>query len=99
MLGFYQREIRDMALFVINYDLRNKRDYQPLYDEMVRLDAFKTLESVYLVELEHTASEVRDHFKEFIDDDDGLLVIEFQKRPAAFKCKPGTKKWIETHFG
>lgn len=88
-----------MPYFVINYDLRNKRDYQSLYDEMERLDAFAILESVFLAELENTADEVRDHFQNFIDDDDGLLVIEFDKKPAAFKCKPGTKNWIKDHFG
>lgn len=88
-----------MALFVVSYDLRNRRDYQPLYDEMDRLDAFKTLESVYLVGLDNSATEVRDHLESFIDDDDGLLVVEFDKRPAAFKCKPGTKKWLDDHFG
>lgn len=88
-----------MALFIINYDLRNNRDYQKLYDEMDRLDGFKVLESVYLADLSNTATEVRDHLQSFIDGDDGLLVIEFSKKPAAFKCKPGTKKWLDDHFG
>lgn len=51
-----------MPLFVINYDLRKNRDYQKLYDEMDRLDAFKVLESVYLANLTGSAASVRDHF-------------------------------------
>ena len=88
-----------MALFVISYDLRKNKDYQALWDEMERLEAFKPLESVYLVDLNNSASEVRDHFKGFIDGDDGLLVIEFDTKPAAFKCKQGTAKWIADYFG
>jgi hypothetical protein len=88
-----------MALFLISYDLRKTKNYQTLWDEMDRLDAFKPLESVYLANLTDTASDVRDHLKGFIDDDDGLLVVEFDEKPAAFKCKQGTAQWLKDHFG
>jgi CRISPR/Cas system-associated endoribonuclease Cas2 len=88
-----------MSLFVITYDLRKNRNYQTLYDELERLDAFRVLESVFLADLSNTAAEVRDHLESFIDGDDGILVVEFDKRPAAFKCNQGTKKWLEDHFG
>ena len=34
-----------MALFFLSYDLRNKRDYQPLYDELKKFNAVRMLES------------------------------------------------------
>lgn len=66
-----------MALFFIDYDLRNQRNYQPLYDELTRLGARRVLESVWSVERRNTTSAgLRNHFKRFIDDDDGLCVSE-----------------------
>ncbi len=82
-----------MAYFVVSYELRKARDYQPLWDEFERLGAFKPLNSVYLIERDNTsAAELRDHLEGFIDDDDGLVVIEVDQKPAAFKCKVGTAK-------
>lgn len=88
-----------MALFLVSYDLRKTKNYQPLWDEMERLEAFKPLESVYLVNLTDNITDVRDHLKGYIDSDDGLLVVEFDKKPAAFKCKQGTAQWLKDNFG
>lgn len=89
-----------MALFIVSYDLRKARDYQTLWDEFDRLEGFKPLNSVYLVDLDNTtAPDLRDHLTQFIDADDGLIVVEFDAKPAAFKCKIGTAKWIKDHFG
>ena len=35
-----------MALFFLSYDLRNKRDYQPLYDELKSLMQLECLNLV-----------------------------------------------------
>lgn len=87
-----------MSLFVITYDLRKQRTYQKLYDELFNLKAFCVLESVFLIELESTALEVKEHFKSYIDDDDGLLVVEFDKRPAELMCNQGTINWLNNKF-
>lgn len=66
-----------MALFFIDYDLRNARDYQTLYDELARFNAVHVLESCWCFNrFNITASGLRDHFKQFIDSDDGLLITE-----------------------
>lgn len=36
-----------MALFFLTYDLRKKRDYQKLYDELATFKAVRVLESVW----------------------------------------------------
>ena len=64
-----------MALFFLEYDLRNDRDYQKLYNELENYDAVRILESLWCFKQSDTsAKEIRDHFKQFIDADDGLVV-------------------------
>lgn len=62
-----------MPLFFLEYDLRNRRDYQPLYDELDRYGAVRILESLWCFKrFQTTAAGLRDHFKQYIDNDDGL---------------------------
>jgi hypothetical protein len=66
-----------MASFVLSYDLRNQRDYQPLWDELARFNAVRVLESLWWFERYQTkAAGLRDHFRQFLDQDDGLMVME-----------------------
>lgn len=66
-----------MALFFLSYDLRNKRDYQPLYDELKKFNAVRMLESCWCFKCINTnAKGLRNYFKKFVDGDDGLLVSQ-----------------------
>lgn len=66
-----------MNLYTLNYDLRKQRNYQPLYDELAKFNAVRVLESCWCFRRTGTsASGLRDHFKQFIDADDGLFVAE-----------------------
>ena len=66
-----------MALFFLDYDLRKSRNYQPLYDELARFNAVRVLESSWCFNrVNTTCSNLRDHFKQFIDADDGLSIVE-----------------------
>lgn len=51
-----------MALYFLSYDLRKKRDYQKLYDELNRFKAVKILESLYCFNRYNTnAKDLRDY--------------------------------------
>jgi len=66
-----------MALYTLSYDLRNQRNYQALYDELVEFDAVRILESHWCFKRANTSvSSLRDHFGKLIDSDDGLFVAE-----------------------
>jgi hypothetical protein len=66
-----------MATYFLSYDLRNSRNYQKLYDELERFKALQVLESMWCFNRINTsAGKLRDHFKNFIDSDDGLLIVE-----------------------
>ncbi len=66
-----------MALYVLSYDLRKQRNYQSLWDELGKFNAVRILESDWCFNRINTTSKgLREHFKQFIDEDDGLLVAE-----------------------
>ena len=66
-----------MALFFVTYDLRNQRNYQTLYDELSKFNAVRILESTWCFNRINTnCSALRDHFKQFIDSDDGVVLSE-----------------------
>jgi hypothetical protein len=66
-----------MALFFLEYDLRKQRDYQKLYDELEKFSAVRILQSLWCFNRVNTNCEnLRNHFSEFIDSDDGIIVSE-----------------------
>ena len=66
-----------MALFVLSYDLRNDRNYQPLYDELKKFNAERVLESCWCFKRFNTnAKGLRNYFSQFIDEDDGLWISQ-----------------------
>lgn len=84
-----------MPLFVVSYDLNRNKDYPQLWDEMSRLGGHRPLESVYFLNVDsQNASELRDHLARFIDEDDQLIVVEFDKKPAHQRARKGTNDWI-----
>lgn len=66
-----------MALYFLDYDLRKQRNYQPLYDELKKFEAIRILESSWSFNRVNTScAGLRDYFRQFIDADDGLSVVE-----------------------
>ena len=64
-----------MALYFVNYDLRKQRDYEILYAELEVFNGKRLLESVWCLKKNGTSvQELLDHFKNFIDANDGLAV-------------------------
>ena len=70
-----------MALYFVSYDLRGQhRNYPELDEELETFNAVKVLESTYcLKRCDTTARALRDHFKQFLDGDDGLCVTKIGK--------------------
>lgn len=66
-----------MALYFLDYDLRNQRDYQRLYDELAKFNAVRILESLWCFNrLNTTPAGLHAHFRQFVDSDDGVCVSE-----------------------
>lgn len=88
-----------MAIFAVTYDLNKKKDYQKLWDEFDRLGGKKAVRSFYLVNVDtDNSKDVLNHLKDYIDDDDTLLVVKTDvddieaKRPLK-----GTFDWIKNN--
>lgn len=66
-----------MASFILSYDLRNERDYKPLYNALNELNAIEVLESCwYFRDVRTDVQGLLRHFSRFIDSDDGLWVSQ-----------------------
>jgi hypothetical protein len=70
-------KVFDMALYFLDYDLRKKRDYQKLYDELAKFQAVHILESLWCFNRANTNAEgLRNYFGQFVDADDAICVSE-----------------------
>jgi len=64
-----------MAVYQIDYDLRNQRDYQALYERIQSYGVWcRPLQSTWIIQTSQSAEQVRDHIFGAMDRDDGLLV-------------------------
>ena len=66
-----------MALYLISYDLLNKKtfgDYETLLNELRRLGAKEVLYSQWMWKSQSTSIQIRDHLRQFMHNDDRILV-------------------------
>jgi hypothetical protein len=88
-----------MTIYLLTYDLTKKKpefDYEILWDELKRLGAVRIQESVWLLNADNTAAELRDHFVSFIHDDDLLWISGVFKSWFAYtKARAGTNAWLK----
>ncbi|NRD88779.1 hypothetical protein C8024_03885 [Sphingopyxis sp. BSNA05] len=87
-----------MACFAISYQLNNQQDYPKLWAELDELGGHKVMRSFYFLDVNNTATEVKDHLISFVDDDDMISVVPFDERPSCYKCNIGTKAWLDARF-
>lgn len=88
-----------MGLYLISYDLRKQRNYEPLWDALAKAHASRLLQSVWLVELSAEIGSVRQALSALIDDDDGVAVIELKPGSgwAAKGALPAGTAWLTSH--
>ncbi|MBS7698604.1 CRISPR-associated endonuclease Cas2 [Chelatococcus sp. YT9] len=89
-----------MAVFLVSYDLVNEgkgtHDYQPLWDAMDKLGAQKTQYSLYLLNVNNTAKEIREHFQKLVDSDDRIWVTRIRRGQYDYgNAISGTNAWME----
>lgn len=66
-----------MALYFLSYDLRKDKDYRLLFEELRRFSAVRILKSEWCFDSNNTsAADLRDYFKRYVDNDDGLSVAK-----------------------
>ena len=60
---------------LITYELKPDNDYPRLFAALRAMGACKPLNGCWVVDVQFTAAQMRDHLKKFIDEDDKLLIV------------------------
>lgn len=68
----------DMPAYMISYDLRKARNYDPLIKQLREWGCIRPLKSLWLGNLKGNAATIRDLLRPLMDGDDGLLVCEIK---------------------
>ena len=86
-----------MPMYVISYDLRKARNYEPLWKQLRDWGAERLLESFWLADLKGPAQTVRDLLIKHIDNDDGIAVIELKPNFdwGTLRCQAGGTQWLK----
>lgn len=89
-----------MALFLVSYDLHPQRNYQLLWNELSDKGGERLLDSLWVIELNNVAGEVRDWLKELVDRDDSIAVIEVQRgcRWSTSRSQKRGLDWLRQHL-
>ena len=88
-----------MPMFLISYDLRKQRNYQPLYETMTEWRAKLVLQSVWLADLKGPAETIVEILMPLVDGDDALLVVELAPGFdwATLRVEPAGQAWLNAH--
>jgi hypothetical protein len=95
------RKANSMAVFLVTYDLVKEKsgfDYKPLTDELKKQGGVRSHLSEWLISLDNTPQQVFDHFNQFIDKNDRLMVNRISERPTWNIGLKGTREFIDKHF-
>lgn len=89
-----------MPLYLITYDLRKVRNYQPLYATFQQWKASRILKSLWLAQLKGPTAAIRDILRNGMDSDDGLAVIELKPGSdwATYAVQPAGATWLKTYI-
>lgn len=90
-----------MAVFLVSYDLLKEKDghdYKALWAELEIFSGHRIQYSAWLIAANGTTSAIRDHFTQFVDNNDLLWVNRVRKgQYAFFKSRAGTNDWLSKH--
>lgn len=89
-----------MTTYLVSYDLRkedNSEGYALLDAELVRLKAQHVQYSMWLINSDKNARQLKDDISAFLDENDRLFVSELVKNHSYGKAIAGTKDFIEKH--
>lgn len=82
-----------MALYFLDYDVREGHDYKGLYIELGNFRAIHLLDSLWCFErIDTNCRLLRDHFRQFLHKNDRLVISEVQDWAATttIESPPGT---------
>ena len=88
-----------MAIYMIGYDLHpsEEANYDRLFAALETMGSgyWDCLNSTWLVITEKTPTEIRDGLKQYLKDDDRLLVMRYGEGAVWFGFKDECQTWLE----
>lgn len=87
-----------MAVYLVSYDLRQPgRNYEPLWQDLRNAGGVRALESLWLVDVNQTAVQVRDLLRTHLDANDRIMVVEITPAAAwaGWALLPPAGDWIK----
>lgn len=85
-----------MKTYIINYDLRQQRNYQVFYDAIQTHTRWAhVLVSTWAIESNKTAAQIRDELSQHIGHDDGLIVASASGEVAWVGLKSSVSDWLK----
>ena len=85
-----------MGVFLISYDLIDKKDYQAVYDKIKTYSKWAhILESVWLVESSQEAKKIRENISSITDNDDKIFVCRLSGDWATVNIGKEYTDWLK----
>lgn len=85
-----------MKVYQIDYDLRNQRNYQSLYDRIKSYQIWcRPLESTWVIATDSSATQVAEYLKGAMDRDDGILVTRLEGEAAWYNVAPDAGEYLK----
>lgn len=87
-----------MGIYSITYDLRNKRDYEKLYEAIRAYSQenwAKPTESQWLIATNKTATQINSYLSNYVDEDDVVMVVKIDQNDcAAMNIRKEVAEWL-----
>ena len=77
-----------MAKLLITYDLKPENEYARLWAALRAMGGCRPVPAAWVVDVQLTASQMRDHLRKFIEDDDRLVVVSLAGGWASLGLSP-----------
>ncbi|WP_064561364.1 hypothetical protein [Buttiauxella brennerae] len=88
-----------MAAYIISYDLIKNKDYKSLINEIKKYSNWAhPTESLWIIISDDSSSVIRDHLKQFMDNDDKLLVIKSSGIGAWTGLQSNVSHWLKNNL-
>ena len=88
-----------MAIYMIGYDLHpvKGKNYDRLFAALEAMGTgyWDCLDSTWLITTEKTPTQIRDEIKQYLKDNDRLLVMRYGDGAAWFGFKDECQTWLE----
>lgn len=88
-----------MSTYMVGYDL-NKRgqDYDALIEAIKTYHWWHCLDSTWIIKTSDTPLQIRDRLQQYVDSNDGLLVIEVNRNAAWVGFSEECSDWLQANL-